>query len=315
VPEAATNIMDSHVPDEEELVSDDGEKSIEEVLSLHYEGETYNHKENQQPGSNQRASKRRFVDRQPNAQRVTWSQDREEGELEAQTMLKAKRTHQALEDEMEDDGYAFETDSRPVGQSRRGQAVYQVTRASHLLQRIQPSPKRQRVEGREDAGEASLTAAARRRGDSRHEEAQAERESSQELMVAATQDDGPLLRTFQDEALQSSALAADDAPSSSYAFVKETARAAMMQHRPQNGPQQRQRWSIEETEALINLIDKYGCSWVTILKKGQGVFAETRDQVSLKDKARNIKVELLMYVSGFLSSLFITLSTSANRKL
>ena len=54
----------------------------------------------------------------------------------------------------------------------------------------------------------------------------------------------------------------------------------MMKYRPQNGPQQRQRWSIDETETLINLIDKYGCSWVTILKKGHGVFAETRDQVS-----------------------------------
>jgi hypothetical protein len=296
--------MADQVQDEDDVVSDDGEKSIDEVLSLHYEGETYNHKENQQPGNNQKVSKLRFVDRQPNAQRVTWTQDGDDGELEAHTTRKAKRSHQAIEDDIEEEEEAFETDPRPVDRSRRDQAVRPVTQAHSQLQRTQASPKRQRVERPEGAGEELVAAAVLRPGSRRREEAQGEQEGSQEgsqePYVAATQDDGPAQRAFQDEALQSSVQAADDAPPSSYAFIQETARAAMMKYRPHNGPQQRQRWSIDETETLINLIDKYGCSWATILKKGHGVFAETRDQVSLKDKARNIKVELLMYVSTIL---------------
>jgi hypothetical protein len=294
----ATNIVDDQVRDEDNTASDDGESSIEEVLSLHYEGETYNHKENQPilPGDDQKVRRLRFIDRQPGAERVTFSQDRDETEVEAHTTRRAKRSHQDVEDENEEDDEAFETDPRPVDRSRRDQAVPPVVQARSQLRRTQPSPKRPRTERRERAEKELVAATVRQHEDTRREEAQAERERSQELQVAATQDEGSLQRTFQDEALQSSALAADDAPPSSYAFIQETSRAAMVRYRVHKGPQQRQRWSIDETETLINLIDKYGCSWATILKKGHGVFAETRDQVSLKDKARNIKVELLMYV-------------------
>jgi hypothetical protein len=286
--------MDDQVQDEDDMVSDDGERSIEEVLSLHYEGETYNHKENEPilPRDDQKVRRLRFVDRQPNAERVTWStgsQDRDESELEAHTTRRAKRSHQDVEDEIEEDDEAFVTDTRPVDPSRREQAVPPVVQTLSQLKRTRPSPKRPRTERREGAEEELADAAVRRR-----EEAQAERERSQELQVPATLDEGPVQRTFQDEALQSSAQTADDVPASSYPFIHETARAAMVRYRVQGRPQQRQRWSIDETETLINLIDKYGCSWSTILKKGQGVFGETRDQVSLKDKARNIKVELLM---------------------
>lgn len=298
VSEAVTNIVADQMEDEDDMVSDDGERSREEVLSLHYEGETYNHKENRPilPRDDQKVRRLRFADRQPNAERVKWSQDRDEGELEAHTMRKAKRSHQAMEDEIEEEDDAFQTDLRSVNQSRREQAVLPAAQTRSQLQRTQPSPKRPRTDRREGAEEELVAAAVRRREERRYEEAHAERERSQEILVAATQDEGPVQRTLQDAALQSSAQAADDAPPSSYPYVQETARAAMIRYRVPNGPQQRQRWSIDETEALINLIDQYGCSWVTILKKGKGVFAETRDQVSLKDKARNIKVELLMYV-------------------
>jgi hypothetical protein len=298
VSEAVTNILDDQAQDDYDMVSDDGEKSIEEVLSLHYEGETYNHKENQPilPRDDQKVRRLRFVDPQPNAERVTWSQDRDEGELEAHTTRRVKRSRRDVEDEIEDDDEAFEIDPRPVDRSRREQAVRPVVQARSQLQHGQPSPKRPRTERREGAEEEFVAAAVRRREERRREEAQAEREGSQELLVAATQDEGPVRRTFQDEALQSSAQAADDIPASSYPFIHETARAAMARYRVQGGPQQRQKWSMDETETLINLIDKYGCSWSMILKKGQGVLAETRDQVALKDKARNIKVELLMYI-------------------
>lgn len=57
----------------------------------------------------------------------------------------------------------------------------------------------------------------------------------------------------------------------------------------------RKRWTIEETGTLINLITEFGVSWAQIKKfdEANGNFLTDRDQVNLKDKARNIKFDLL----------------------
>jgi hypothetical protein len=69
-------------------------------------------------------------------------------------------------------------------------------------------------------------------------------------------------------------------------------------------PQQRSRWTEVEVERLVELIEDYGVSWANLLKldlnhPGRPVLQE-RDQVSLKDKARNMKMDFLKYV--FLST-------------
>ena len=63
-------------------------------------------------------------------------------------------------------------------------------------------------------------------------------------------------------------------------------------------PQSRNAWTSAETEMLHYLITEHGTSW-TLLKnedQRQGHVLEARDQVSLKDKARNMKMDYLKYV-------------------
>jgi hypothetical protein len=291
---STANLINKVLPEEDDI-SDGGEESIVEVLSLHYEGETYNHKENQPliPRDDAKVRRLRFVDRQSNAERVTWSQDRDEAEYSPQT-TRRKRSRREVEDEIEeeDDDAAFEIDPRPVDLSRREQAALPVTQARSQLQRTQDSPKRQRTERREGSEEDSTDVAERRRGDRSREGQLTVLERIRETQIATTRDEGAAQAGPSRASAQ--VVDDDDAPSSSYAFVKETAREAMMKYRAPKGPQQRLRWSEDETDTLINLIDRYGCSWSRILEKGRGMFAESRDQVALKDKARNLKVELLM---------------------
>jgi hypothetical protein len=69
-------------------------------------------------------------------------------------------------------------------------------------------------------------------------------------------------------------------------------------------PQQRSRWTEVEVERLVELIENYGVSWAYLLamddEHPEGAVLQQRDQVSLKDKARNMKMDFLKYV--FLST-------------
>ncbi|KAL8900298.1 MAG: hypothetical protein Q9207_005757 [Kuettlingeria erythrocarpa] len=69
--------------------------------------------------------------------------------------------------------------------------------------------------------------------------------------------------------------------------------------------QTRTAWSAEETERLLDLIVEYGLSW-SLLKKmdkdhPDGELLATRDQVALKDKARNLKADYLKQVAPLYS--------------
>lgn len=59
-------------------------------------------------------------------------------------------------------------------------------------------------------------------------------------------------------------------------------------------------WTEEETERLIALIVKHGASWKSLKQEDKiwegGALLEKRDQVALKDKARNIKMDYLKFV-------------------
>lgn len=57
--------------------------------------------------------------------------------------------------------------------------------------------------------------------------------------------------------------------------------------------QTRTPWSDEETETLISLIGDHGISWKLLKEQDNGAILKTRDQVALKDKARNMKFEFL----------------------
>jgi hypothetical protein len=62
----------------------------------------------------------------------------------------------------------------------------------------------------------------------------------------------------------------------------------------------RRRWTEEENDRLIYLIENYGVSWAALKRKDDvmddGPKLEDRDQVQLKDRARNIKIEYIRFV-------------------
>ena len=63
-------------------------------------------------------------------------------------------------------------------------------------------------------------------------------------------------------------------------------------------PQKRSAWTIAETDMLLYLITEHGTSWKLLKTEDveQGHVLEARDQVALKDKARNMKMDYLKYV-------------------
>ncbi|ELR10768.1 hypothetical protein VC83_00108 [Pseudogymnoascus destructans] len=64
-------------------------------------------------------------------------------------------------------------------------------------------------------------------------------------------------------------------------------------HRP---TQRRMKWTQDEEAGFINLIGRYGVGWAALHARGhaEGIFDECRNQGSLKDKARNMKVDFLI---------------------
>ncbi len=65
-------------------------------------------------------------------------------------------------------------------------------------------------------------------------------------------------------------------------------------------PQSRTAWTGAETDMLYHLITEYGTSWKLLKAEdlAQGHVLEGRDQVALKDKARNMKMDFLKYVTS-----------------
>ena len=63
-------------------------------------------------------------------------------------------------------------------------------------------------------------------------------------------------------------------------------------------PQRRSAWTGVETDMLYYLITEHGTSWKLLKEQDreQGHVLEARDQVALKDKARNMKMDYLKYV-------------------
>ena len=91
-------------------------------------------------------------------------------------------------------------------------------------------------------------------------------------------------------------------PTSNYDHVNTLAKRAVALHNKNTkGPQQRKAWTLQETNALADYITQYGISYTLIKTKDKdlapplGILWQ-RDQVALKDKARNMKFDYLKYV-------------------
>ena len=87
--------------------------------------------------------------------------------------------------------------------------------------------------------------------------------------------------------------AINQVPSSNYRKVNQISKNLSRLIPPK--PQNRTKWSPSEDDKLIALIEEVGCSWARIkrLDADSGNILKLRDQVALKDKARNMKFDYL----------------------
>lgn len=75
--------------------------------------------------------------------------------------------------------------------------------------------------------------------------------------------------------------------------MTDKARAATQKGASLRPPQTRTGWSDEETSLLCSLIEQHGTSWSLIKSKDVDGCLRNRNQVALKDKARNMKMVYL----------------------
>lgn len=217
-------------------------------------------KENRKPGA-----KMSLLDRQPNAVRVSW--DSQESEAGPSTKKRQREEHTPSA-ESEDGG--FQEDTRIPSSARK--ATRPAPRPVSESDGPTP-PKRARFPDRPVSSDAegNLSARQRRKAEQR-QAAEAKRQASSRLM-AVDEDD-------------------EDAPSATFESISNAARynaaAATIKRKER---QTRVPWSEADSQFLIDAIQEFGCSWSTIHKLGGWEYE--RDQVALKDKARNMKVVFL----------------------
>lgn len=266
------------------------ERSTAELLADFREAEAYQNKENRplHESKDPNTPKRRFIDRQPNAQRIAWSQP-SRSEVEHTTQRGKKRNHQALSDDTTSEDEGFQYDDRIIDIPRR-----QATRGSMVTARS-PHKRARKQSPSELEPETVPSASSRPEDQPENEEDSGDLEAGNDVPV-------------DEDALQASARADaegddeendedEDIPTStappSYAVISETAKEILRQKHLGAPRKARQRipWSEKDTELLINLIGAIGCSWAAMEERGD--FEHMRDQVALRDKARNIKVDFL----------------------
>ena len=82
-------------------------------------------------------------------------------------------------------------------------------------------------------------------------------------------------------------------------------------------PQSRRAWTSAETDMLLYLITEHGISWKLLKEEdsAQGHILQERDQVALKDKARNMKMDYLKYVYRLNDHQYADLAIRAGRVL
>jgi hypothetical protein len=282
------------------------------VLATLRKQEAQSNKENI---DNSREGKRAFIDRQPGAERITFDSQDEISTVREKTSTKRKAPE--TDDDDDDD---FEVDPRTAHPAAHRQVsthplrVGDISRGSSSKRaRVERSPRNVINEEEDDDD------------DDEEEEEEEEEEEDDDNVAASSQ-----LR--REEANRNRHRSASnvppharlplherhDVPPSSSAPVDGSSAAppisTQLLHLNRDArestarrivkprqPQQRSRWTEVEVERLVKLIEDYGVSWSNLLRLDHdypgGAMLSHRDQVSLKDKARNMKMDFLKYVS------------------
>jgi len=235
--------------------------------------------------------RRNFIDKQTDAQKVSQISDSDSDDsLPPPNKITGKRSRQQFEEPQQaDDGFVqvvsddddvsedggFEEDPRRLPPRMRNPAPEVI--------RIEGPRKRHKVQSRVVSQPSEDRAAPRRsRQPSVNLVALREREAAANRARAV-----PAAGAGEEEE--------EEAPPATYADIQETSQRARMRL-PRKVQPKRVRWSREETDGFVDLIERAGTSYALLLKLGgeKGVFEDVRDQQSLRDKARNIKVDYLM---------------------
>ncbi|KAM0252419.1 hypothetical protein ACHAP5_001066 [Fusarium lateritium] len=155
---------------------------------------------------------------------------------------------------VEDDDDPFETDNRPVDQAKHDE----------LRRRMAPPPIPHRAS-----------------------------RPPQKYVPDRPQSSGSQYSSFQQESSQPPSSSMPDFEAIRQA-ASQRAKEARMADSERPGGKQRVPWSQHDSQVLINLIAEYGVRWSTIQTRGESLFEYPRNQQAYRDRARNIKTELLI---------------------
>ena len=204
-----------------------------------------------------------LLDTQPNAKKVAWDSQESVVGLSA-------TSRPDEEDENSEDG-GFQVDERYPDLSRRKKNSTARTMDSR------EESSRKRVKSNNGSGHQRTRPATRDR--------------AQEAVPAPTAS-GAGSRNSVREPLSPDNGDDSDSPPPTITQISLTARANVAAARRAKGlVQKRTPWSLKDTDYLVKAIEQYGCSWSFLDK--QPDWEVKRDQVALKDKARNLKVQYL----------------------
>ncbi|KAL2065638.1 hypothetical protein VTL71DRAFT_3308 [Oculimacula yallundae] len=254
--------------EDQPMIDDDNDdveerpRPISEYAAAWNENSKEKNKENHKP-TVKAAAKPRLIDRQPNAQKVVWDESQDDTVEPSPT----KRTRAETEETDESEDQGFQEDQRPVDPNRRAIAPpgprFSPSEASP------PPPKKRRRSQIEVSPRVESSRAATQRSSERSEPERARRQQVEE-----SDSDSEV-----------------DHPAPTASEIGNVARIAVAKAKGVQVPKGRTPWSERDSRILRRGIERHGCAWATIFNLGN--WDHTRDQVALKDRARNMKVNML----------------------
>ena len=276
-------------------------QSSQQVLATLARHKAQSNKENTYTSQLQR---RAFVDRQRNAQKITW-EDSQEAEAEPREprtshLNPCKRHHD--EDEDDDEGEdEFESDSRSPNDARRREAHSDGANKRARLQSLPDVTDGLPGDGSEEDSQQSAVdrqlhdvarlANERQRGSISNAPEKIRAPFRQSNSTRLPSSSAPL------RVESSTPFDSQNVYESSQA-VNRRAKFEVARRKPRMA-QQRTPYSEEETARLIELVETYGTSYAYIKQMDEkhpgDPSLQNRTQLQLKDKARNLKMDYLKY--------------------
>lgn len=255
-----------------------------------------------------------FIERQASAHRVSQISDSDvDSQPEPRVEQRAKRTREeseelpehdiaaAVDEDEDEEDDAFEQDRARLPSRMRDSPpeIIQVTgppKRARMLSRVVSHGSAENEQSRQPRINSTVSRFQPQASSDRAQNREAVVSPLEEEMIRGVS----AYREARDQAAQYQEAQEVREQASQYERVQETVRAQGAAHRLNTGArrptQRRTKWSKDETDGFIELIEQFGTSWSDLHRRGHElrILDESRDQVALKDKARNIKVDYLM---------------------